>query len=336
VLDALTNCNVVYYFSMENVLYTLDIYNDAAMRALDSLGKRFMFDEVQAELNLCFDQVVYLIGERIYGYYKQQAAGILMDKKHRTSQLAENMRGDKERRDGKPRGAHHIPTNASSVAKVLSVRNMSLVGRTIDLNRLLTLHTKQHLSKNINAVITRYESGGLASIKELELMLNSLALTHKLLSEHMELDTFEGMLKEENDDRSATSFHGRIVMHTLEQLFTDFFPNWVYKTTARRFVRAPSSEAHEVPPAPKPQRLAAADQIGGSAGTGTRGLQASAISKYMSRSMTLYSGFIGVEHLEAMIRVLGSNNMPLIIYQSKNTSNSLLQPHMIFTLIHCL
>jgi cytoplasmic FMR1 interacting protein len=38
---------------MENILYTLDIYNDAAMRALDSLGKRFVFDEVQAELNLC-------------------------------------------------------------------------------------------------------------------------------------------------------------------------------------------------------------------------------------------------------------------------------------------
>ena len=39
------------------MLYALDIYNDAAMRALDSLGKRFVFDEVQAELNLCFDQV---------------------------------------------------------------------------------------------------------------------------------------------------------------------------------------------------------------------------------------------------------------------------------------
>ena len=79
---------------------------------------------------LTVDQVVYLIGERIYMYYKQQAAGVLMDKKHRTSQLAENIQGDKVRkqeakqqgRRARPRGAHHIPTCASSVEKLLSVR----------------------------------------------------------------------------------------------------------------------------------------------------------------------------------------------------------------------
>jgi hypothetical protein len=130
--------------------------------------------------------VVYLIGERIYVYYKQQAAGLLMDKKHRTAQLAENLRGDRGR-EGRPRGAHHIPACASSVAKLLSVRNMSLVGRTIDLNRLLTLHMKKHLTKNIGAVISRYESSGLSGVKELELQLNALALTHELLAEHLEV-----------------------------------------------------------------------------------------------------------------------------------------------------
>jgi hypothetical protein len=59
----------------------------------------------------------------------------------------------------------------------------------------------------------------------------------------------------------------------------------------------------------------AIDQIGGSAGTGTRGLQPSAISKYMTRAMSLYSGYFGVEHAEAMMAVVGTNNMPLIVYQ---------------------
>jgi hypothetical protein len=119
----------------------------------------------------------------------------------------------------------------------------------------------------------------------------------------LQLDSFEGMLKEANEDRSATSFHGRIVLHTLEQLFTDFFPHWVYKSGSRRFVRGESCEAHEVPPAPRPHKLDAIDQIGGSAGTGpVRGMQPSAVSKYMARAMSLYSGYIGVEHIEAMIR----------------------------------
>ena len=101
---------------------------------------------------------------------------------------------------------------------------MSLVGRVIDLNRLMTQQMKKHLMKNLEAVINRFETSGVAGVKELEMMLNSLSLTHELLSEHLELDSFEGMLKQVNNDLGATSFHGRIVIHALEELITDFFP----------------------------------------------------------------------------------------------------------------
>ena len=36
---------------LENLLFPLDIYNDAAARALNVLRKRFVFDEIQARLN---------------------------------------------------------------------------------------------------------------------------------------------------------------------------------------------------------------------------------------------------------------------------------------------
>lgn len=59
---------------MEFVLYPLDLYNDAASRALYSLKQRFLYDEIEAEVNLCFDQLVFKVSEDLYTYYKIAAS----------------------------------------------------------------------------------------------------------------------------------------------------------------------------------------------------------------------------------------------------------------------
>lgn len=56
------------------VLYPLDLYNDSALYALTIFRKQFLYDEVEAEVNLCFDQFVYKLSEQIFAYYKQLAA----------------------------------------------------------------------------------------------------------------------------------------------------------------------------------------------------------------------------------------------------------------------
>ena len=68
---------------MEFVFYPLDLYNDAAMNALTVFKKRHLYDEVEAEVNLCFDQFVYILSEQIFRAYKLTAASILLDKKFR-------------------------------------------------------------------------------------------------------------------------------------------------------------------------------------------------------------------------------------------------------------
>ncbi|CAG9790597.1 unnamed protein product [Diatraea saccharalis] len=59
---------------MEYVLYPLDLYNDSAQYALTVFKKQFLYDEVEAEVNLCFDQFVYKLSEQVYAHYKQLAA----------------------------------------------------------------------------------------------------------------------------------------------------------------------------------------------------------------------------------------------------------------------
>ena len=44
---------------MEYVLYPLDLYNDSALYALTIFRKQFLYDEVEAEVNLCFDQFIF-------------------------------------------------------------------------------------------------------------------------------------------------------------------------------------------------------------------------------------------------------------------------------------
>lgn len=60
-------------------MYPLDLYNDSAHYALTVFRKQFLYDEVEAEVNLCFDQFVYKLSEQIFAHYKQ-LAGRWVDK----------------------------------------------------------------------------------------------------------------------------------------------------------------------------------------------------------------------------------------------------------------
>ena len=60
-----------------------DIYNDAAQRALEKVGTRFLYDEIEAEVNLCFDQLLFKLSDQIFAWFKVQASAILMDKPYK-------------------------------------------------------------------------------------------------------------------------------------------------------------------------------------------------------------------------------------------------------------
>ena len=65
---------------LENIFYAMDIYNDAAHTALHHLGQRYVFDEIEAEVNLVFDQLLFLLNKTIYAHFKNAAAMNCLDK----------------------------------------------------------------------------------------------------------------------------------------------------------------------------------------------------------------------------------------------------------------
>ena len=55
------------------LLYPLDLYSDAGHYALHCFKKQYLYDEVEAEVNLVFDQFIFKISEQIFIYFKSLA-----------------------------------------------------------------------------------------------------------------------------------------------------------------------------------------------------------------------------------------------------------------------
>ena len=68
--------------------------------------------------------------------------------------------------------------------------------------------------------------------QELEILLEVNRLTHKLLSEHVQLNPWDAMLREVN--QAVSSPHGRITLHIFWELHYDFLPNFCYNSTTDR------------------------------------------------------------------------------------------------------
>lgn len=68
------------FFMMEYVFYFLDLYNDSVYYVLIKFKKQFLYDEIEVEVNLCFDQFVYKLVDQIFVYYKVMVGSVLLDK----------------------------------------------------------------------------------------------------------------------------------------------------------------------------------------------------------------------------------------------------------------
>lgn len=70
--------------------------------------------------------------------------------------------------------------------------------------------------------------------QELEWLMDINRLTHRLLSKHMTLDSFDAMFREANHNVSAP--YGRITLHVFWELNFDFLPNYCYNGSTNRSV----------------------------------------------------------------------------------------------------
>ena len=154
---------------MDCLLYPLDLYNDSAHYALNVFKKKFLYDEIEAEVNLCFDQFVYKLSEQIYAHYKNLAGNIMIDKKFKEEcqKLGTSIEHPANR---------YIP--------ILCQKHVQLLGRSIDLNRLICQRINTNMKKSLEFAFSKFEGGDITGIVELEALIRVNKITHNLLSKH--------------------------------------------------------------------------------------------------------------------------------------------------------
>ncbi|KAG7241792.1 hypothetical protein INR49_024762, partial [Caranx melampygus] len=265
---------------MEYVLYPLDLYNDSGYYALTKFKKQFLYDEIEAEVNLCFDQFVYKLADQIFAYYKAMAGSVLLDKRFRA--------------ECKNYGVIIPYPPSNRYETLLKQRHVQLLGRSIDLNRLITQRISAAMYKSLDHAISRFESEDLTSIVELEWLLEINRLTHRLLSKHMTLDSFDAMFREANHNVSAP--YGRITLHVFWELNFDFLPNYCYNGSTNRLTLF-----LYVFLSPQPLNIA------------------------YSHIYSSYRNFVGPPHFKTICRLLGYQGIAVVMEELLKIVKSLLQ-----------
>ncbi|KAJ6761635.1 CYTOPLASMIC FMR1-INTERACTING PROTEIN 2 [Salix koriyanagi] len=179
---------------LESVLMPFDIYNDSAQQALAALRQRFLYDEIEAEVDHCFDLFVSKLSEIIFTFYKSWAASELLD----PSFLFALDNGEK----------YYVqPMRFTALFKMTRVK---LLGRNIDLRSLISERMNKVFRDNIEFLFDRFESQDLCAVVELEKLLEILKHAHGLLSKDLSIDSFSLILNEMQENLSLVSFSSRL------------------------------------------------------------------------------------------------------------------------------
>uniref|UniRef100_A0A6V3J2R0 CYRIA/CYRIB Rac1 binding domain-containing protein n=1 Tax=Lotharella globosa TaxID=91324 RepID=A0A6V3J2R0_9EUKA len=271
----------------ENIFYPMEIYNDAAEVALSYLDQRYLFDEIEAEVNLTFDQLLVYLSKEIFKYFKTLAGSILLDHEYAAAY------------DRFKAGTLRVPVSRYST--LMSQQTVRLLGRVVNLQVLLAQHILESFRKNVSGIVSKFTSGPLSNACETKSFLDNARLAHLLASKHLPLDSFDTILKEMDGRVSLMQGCGKMAAHVAEELNGDILPNWTFCSGTRRFVPSVTSYAEKH----------------------TRDIVRVKLPKhywygagYHSPNSQLQAGFkkyFGAEHLHALLDILDIADVPYIL-----------------------
>lgn len=281
---------------VENMLYTLDIYNDAAHAALHVLQQQHLYDEVEAEANVVLEQVLYTISEELYSHYKDQAAARCIEKTCKFKMEEVKNRA-------------YLTPESRRFETILAQQHVQLLGRSVNLRFLIAQIVITKLSLDVDIALKKFEASDACCIAELHIMLQVVQQTHAELSSPgicgggplLELDSFRDIFNEVNGTFGPTILKGRVGMQFFKALTQDLFVNFAYNSFTQRFVRAPMDVIEMELPAFKKNFV---DTVFGPM-----------CQKALRNVCELQKGFFGRAHLEAYLSLpcSGPADVPVLV-----------------------
>ena len=170
------------------LLIPFDAYSDSAHTALTQHKQQHLFAEIEAETNLVFDQVLYSLSERLF-----------------TLQSPRRRRPARRMwRDCRP---PHDPEATAALGKcwylpLLSLRHCRILGRSVDLGRLLAQRMNTMIRLSLDLALARFEGKSLDAVIDLHHAIRVTRLTHSYLSAALpDIDSFEACFNQAQTKR---------------------------------------------------------------------------------------------------------------------------------------
>lgn len=222
--NCLQNVSIV---GSQSLLCVLDVYNDAANRCLYDWRQQFLFDEVETEGNLRFEQFVISLSSQVYAHYKRLAAISLLNH-DQTERRHQNK-------------ATEASDNEALYECVITKSCVSVVGKQRNMPYLIGQHLHSRFAKDLAKWICRMEASDASAIIEHSMKLETLSRVHSMMSMALRMDDFEDIkqqvTKEVFSPESSSikmcrvySYVNRVVLHGLCHCFG-------VSIFSRRFVR---------------------------------------------------------------------------------------------------
>ncbi|CEF64678.1 Cytoplasmic FMR1-interacting protein [Strongyloides ratti] len=289
--------NLDQYYLIQYILYQFDLYNDAAYFSLTKFKTKFLYDELESEVNLCFDQFIFKLSNGVFTHYKQVASSYLLDKKFKTK--CKNM------------GIVIRSPEASRFGIILAQKNVQILGRYVNINKLVSQRINIAIYHSLDVAILNFESEPLIGIVKLEHLIDVNRICHELLKKHLPtLTDFNDILMEVNE--YVTNNIGRIGLHIFYELNYDIFPNYCYNTTTRRFIKG-SINFKKVPERIKSTTCDYQYEFGNKI-----------FNAAIENISKMYSNFIGNFHLQIIVRLLDYQEIAIILKEFISIINLLL------------
>jgi len=292
---------------MPLLLVPLDCYNDAAMAALRVHRQQFLFTELEAELNLIFDNLLFTLSDQVYKHFKTRAAASLLLQQN-TDAVDGEAANDMEMR---------LATGKNFFAPLLGTHRLHLLGRSLHFARLLTQRMNTKITESLDFAIRRFEARDLGTVLELQRALRVTRLTHDLIAEWLpDIDPFDQLMAYSNNAITFLSFSTRILEHVKETVRADLLPNYAYRADGHIFQRPMTMSFTQEPerdPLPKlrnPHML-----------FGTKQLNA----EYQMLVARQTQGGFGPIHAEALVEVLGEGGLNALLFDVSSHLDELIE-----------
>jgi len=272
--------------TMDNLVHVLDIYNDAGHRALYNIKQQHLFNEIEAEVNLVFDQISVIVSNKVYQHFKDCAAFLELPPQYR--QLLQSR---------KPR---KFQLDQERFAVALKQKHIEILGRSVNLSKILCQYIGNYFQADMEYIVRKFEASGIETIIELEHYLRVMRRMHELLQKALDnqLDDFESIMRCTDESIAPTTFSGRICSHIQNELVEELFPWHIYNSGSRRFVRVPGAEAGD--------RGAMPRKAYNFLGWGVKCHGA------YEKLMKVRRRFVGTPHIESIVRIVGCSELSTI------------------------